>query len=64
VNPIAPETVPALQTVLHPSYEILRFDLWQCHFATPRFLHEIRWRLDDQQSVQAMLALSVLVAES
>jgi len=61
VTPYAPETTPALQIVLHPSYEILRFDLWEHIFDTPRVLREIRWTLDDTTSIQAMLALSLRI---
>ncbi len=57
--PRAPETQPAVQATLHPSFEILRFDLWQHDFGTPRRLREIRWRLEDAESIQAMLAISV-----
>ena len=59
-TPRAPETTPAVQTTLHPSYEILRFDLWEHRFAAPRYVKELRWRLDDPTSIQAMLGLSVL----
>ncbi len=58
-TPRAPETTPAIQTVLHPSYEILRFDLWEHAWETPRYLKEIRWRLEDMASIQALLAVSV-----
>ena len=61
--PRAPETLPAVQTVLHPSYEILRYDLWEKTLPAPRFLKEIRWTLDDAESIQALLGLSVLVDE-
>ncbi|MDR3707445.1 MAG: glycoside hydrolase family 2 TIM barrel-domain containing protein [Capsulimonadaceae bacterium] len=60
--PRTPETQPAVQTVLHPSYEVLRYDLWEHAFASPRLLKEIRWTLDDPDSIQAMLAISVLEA--
>jgi len=59
VAPLAPETIPAVQTVLHPSYEILRFDVYEYTLPEPRELKEIRWRLDDPASIQALLAVSV-----
>jgi putative hemolysin len=57
--PRAPQTAPAVQTVLHPSYEVLRFDLWEQAFDRPRRLEAIRWTLDDPDSIQALLAVSV-----
>lgn len=62
-TPRAPETLPAVQTTLHPSYEILRYDLWEKTLSAPRYLKEIRWTLDDATSIQALLALSVQVDE-
>ena len=61
--PRAPETLPAVQTVLHPSYEILRYDLWEKTLPAPRYLQEIRWTLDDADSIQALLGVSVLADE-
>lgn len=60
--PRAPHTRPGVRVEIHPSYEILRFDLWEAPFPAPRVLREIRWRLRDSESIQAMLALSVLEA--
>lgn len=57
--PRAPETRPAVQTTLHPTYEILRFDLWEHDFGRPRYLRELRWRLDGPDSIQAIIAISV-----
>jgi hypothetical protein len=59
--PRSPETAPAAQAVLHPSYEVLRLDEWERAFPGPRFLDAVRWRLTDGDSIQAMYALSVLV---
>lgn len=59
VNPIAPGTRPALRVVVHPSFEILRIDLWEYRLPRPRYLKELRWKLADEQSVQAMWAVSV-----
>ena len=58
-DPRAPFTRGAIEAVLHPSYEILRIDLWQKRFERPRLLRRIRWRLQDQESIQAMFAISV-----
>lgn len=57
--PRSPETVPAVQAVLHPAFEILRYDLWEHEFAQAKPLKCIRWRLKDAGSIQGMLALSV-----
>jgi len=59
IAPRAPETVPAARAVLHPSFEILRYDLWQQDFGAARSLREIRWRLEDADSIQGMLGVSV-----
>jgi hypothetical protein len=56
--PRSPETVPAVQAILHPAFEILRFDLWEHTFPDARRLKSIRWRLKDRGSVQALFALS------
>ncbi len=58
-EPRGASTMPAVQTILHPAYEVLRFDLWRTDFPRPRRLKAIRWRLADERSIQAMLALSV-----
>ena len=58
-DPRAPFTRGAIEAVLHPSYEILRIDLWEKRFERPRLLRQIRWRLLDQESIQAMFAISV-----
>jgi len=57
--PRSPETVPAVQAVLHPAFEILRFDLWEHEFARAGRLKSIRWRLKDADAIQGMMALSV-----
>ena len=57
--PRAPETTPGLQSVLHVAYEVMRFDVWEHTFDKPTRLNEIRWRLTDPESIQAMLAISV-----
>lgn len=59
--PRTPATRPALEIVLHPSYEILRIDLWEHPLPEPRFLTGVRWRLTDKQSIQALYAVSVQV---
>lgn len=61
--PTAPCTTPGVQAVLHPSYEILRFDIWETRLAEPRELVAIRWELDDPGAIQAMLALTVEEAQ-
>jgi hypothetical protein len=61
--PRAPQTAPAIRIVLDPSYEELRFDLWETEFETPGLLKFIRWSLMDGRSIQAMLALSVAGAK-
>ena len=58
-DPRAPFTRGAIEAVLHPSYEILRIDLWEKRFERPRLLRQIRWRLQDQESIQALFAISV-----
>ena len=57
--PRSPETAPAVQAVLDPAYEVLRFDLWEKEFSAARRLEVIRWRLKDADSIQALLAVSV-----
>jgi len=56
----APEIAAALQCTIHPSYEILQINLWRRSWASTRFLREIRWRLKDTGSLQALYAVSVL----
>ena len=58
-DPRAPFTRGAIEAVLHPSYEILRIDLWERRFERPRLLRRIGWRLQDQESIQGMFAISV-----
>ena len=58
-DPRAPFTRAAVEAVLHPSYEILRIDLWEKRFERPRLLRRIRWRLHDEESIQGMFAVSV-----
>ena len=43
-EPHGASTMPAVQTILHPAYEVLRFDLWRTDFPRPRRLKAIRWR--------------------
>ena len=57
-DPRAPFTRGAIEAVLHPSYEILRIDLWEKRFERPRLLRRIRWRLQDEESIQGMFAIS------
>jgi hypothetical protein len=57
--PRAPETRPAVEIEVHPAYEILRIDLWERTWPRIRMLREIRWRLLDGISVQALYALTV-----
>jgi len=59
--PRAPHTRPAVQVVIHPSYEILRLDLWEHQLAQPQMLKGIAWRLKDAESIQAMYAMSMEV---
>jgi hypothetical protein len=58
--PRSVSTVPAAQAVLHPSYEILRVDLWEKAFETPRLLKGIRWRARDAEAVHLLYAVSCL----
>ena len=58
-DPRAPFTRAAVEAVLHPSYEILRIDLWEKRFERPRLLRRIRWRLQDEESIQGVFAVSV-----
>jgi hypothetical protein len=57
--PRASATKEAIEAVLHPSYEILRIDLWETRLERPRMLRAVRWRLRDPQSIQGMFAMSV-----
>ena len=57
--PRSPETLPALQTIVDPSYEHWRADLWEHHLDRPRHLREIRWSLADPQAILALYAVSV-----
>jgi hypothetical protein len=61
VNPVAPGSRPGLRVVVHPSFEILRVDLWEHSLdrPRPRKLKELRWKLVDEQSVQALWGVSV-----
>ncbi|MCC7147414.1 MAG: hypothetical protein IT443_13295 [Phycisphaeraceae bacterium] len=61
-EPRGPETRPAVRAMLHPSYEVLRVDLWELTLDRPRFLKGLRWRLRDPESVQMLYAVSVEVA--
>ncbi len=56
--PQGPETAPAIRAVTHPSYEVMRIDLWERSWSRPRLLKEIRWTLADPESVLAMHALT------
>jgi hypothetical protein len=56
--PRGPETTPAIRATVHPSYEVMRIDLWQKRFQRARHLREIRWRLVDLESVQALYAIT------
>ncbi len=58
-DPRAPFTRGAIEAILHPSYEILRIDLWEKRFERPRLLRRIRWRLQDEESIQGVFAISV-----
>jgi hypothetical protein len=59
-EPRSPETRPAVRTVIHPSYESLRIDLWERRFTTPQHLAAVRWRLLDPDAVLMLYALSVV----
>jgi hypothetical protein len=61
--PRAAFTRPAVRCVVHPSFEVLRADLWERRFATPRFLRAIRWRLLDPEAILMLFGLSVEIAE-
>jgi len=56
--PRGPETAPAVRAVVHPSYEVLRIDLWERRWDRPRRLTEIRWRLTDQAALLTLYALT------
>ena len=58
--PRSPLTTPALHVVLDVSKETLRYDLWEVRFPQPRRLECIRWRLRDANSIQGLLAVSVM----
>lgn len=60
--PRGPYTKPAVRVVVHPSFEILRVDLWERAWDRGRYLKALRWKLVDEQSVQAMWGMSVLLA--
>ena len=62
-SPRAPHTRPAVRSVIDPSYEILRMDLWEHRLASPRFLKAIHWKLIDEDAILLMHAMSVEVAE-
>lgn len=62
-TPRSSHTKPAVRSLIHPSYEILRVDLWEFPLPEPRVLKAIRWRLSDPTAVLAMFGLSVEVAE-
>ena len=55
-SPRAAETAPAVRAVVHPSYEVLRIDLWERRWARPRRLLEIRWRLSDPAALLTLYA--------
>ena len=56
--PRGPETAPAVRAVVHPSFEVLRIDLWERRFARPRRLIEIRWRLSDRAALLTLYAVT------
>jgi beta-glucuronidase len=58
-DPRAPETTPAIRATIHPSYEVMRIDLWERTWARPRLLKEVRWKLRDAESIQALYALTI-----
>jgi hypothetical protein len=58
-EPRAAFTRAAVRSVVHPSFEVLRADLWERRFDTPRFLRAIRWRLLDPQAILMLFGLSV-----
>jgi hypothetical protein len=60
-NPRSPETLPAVQAVIHPSFEILRLDLWEVEFPAPRRLTAVHWQLKDENSIQALYAIACCV---
>jgi hypothetical protein len=59
-EPRAPETAPAVEVEVHPSYEVLRVDLWERDFGKARLLKAIRWHLEDDGCILALYAVSVL----
>ncbi len=60
--PRGPFTRPAVRVVVHPSYEILRVDLWERRWERPRRLKALHWTLLDGQSIHAMYGLAVRLA--
>jgi len=58
--PRSATTVPAVQATVHPSYEILRLDLWEKSFPEPAFLQGIRWQAQDVDSIHLLHAITVL----
>ncbi len=61
--PRGPFTRPVVRAVVHPSFEILRVDLWERQWEQPRRLKALHWTLLDGESAQAMYGLSVRLAE-
>ena len=62
-EPLTPEAIPAVQVELDPQFEVLRLYLWHVELEASRYLREIRWRCEDLESIQALLAVSVSVAD-
>ena len=62
-EPRATCTRPAVRAVVHPSYEVLRADLWERCLEAPRFLRAIRWHLLDPEAILMLFGLSVEIAE-
>jgi hypothetical protein len=61
--PRGPCTRPAVRAVVHPSFEILRVDLWEHQWDRPRRLKALHWWLEDGESIQAMYGLAVRLAD-
>jgi len=59
LRPRGPVTRPAVRCVIDETHEILRLDLWELRFDSPRQLQSIRWRLLDDSAILATYALSV-----
>jgi hypothetical protein len=57
---LSPETLTAFRATVHPTYEIVRAELWRKRWEKPRTLREIRWRLKDAQAILTLFAVSVL----